>query len=49
LRRYPDIVQFIEPEQISEKVPEGYVPVKNGFDEVRSHVKSLYQNDPQTK
>jgi hypothetical protein len=49
LRRYPGVVRFVEPDQISEPVPEGYVPVKDGFDEVRNHVKSLYKNDPQTK
>ena len=49
LRRYPDVVRFVEPDQISEAIPEGYVPVKDGFDEVRNHVKSLYKNDSQTK
>ena len=38
LRRYPDIVRFVEPDQISEPIPEGYVPVKDGFDEVRNHL-----------
>ena len=49
LRRYPDVVRFVEPDQISEPVPEGYVSLKDGFDEVRNHVKSLYKNDPKTK
>ncbi len=49
LRRYPDIVRFVEPDQISEPIPEGYVAVKDGFDEVRNHVKSLYKNDLQTE
>ena len=49
LRRYPDVVRFVEPNQISEPVPEGYIPIKDGFDEVRNFVKSLYKNDPQTK
>jgi len=49
LRRHPDIVRFVEPDQISEPVPEGYVPVIDGYDEVRNHVKSLYKKDPQTK
>ena len=49
LRRSPDVVRFVDPDQISEPVHEGYVPVKDGFDEVRNHVKSLYKNDPQTK
>jgi len=38
LRRYPDVVRFVEPDQISEHVPEGYVPVKDGIDEVRNHI-----------
>ena len=38
LRRYPDIVRFIEPDQLSEPIPEGYVPAKDGFDEVRKHL-----------
>ena len=38
LRRYPDIVRFVESDQISEPIPEGYVPLKDGFDEVRNHV-----------
>jgi hypothetical protein len=38
LRRYPDVVRFIEPDQISEPVPEGYVPLKEGFEEVRNHL-----------
>ena len=49
LRRYPDIVRFVESDQISEPIPKGYVPLKDGFDEVRNHVKSLYKNDPQTE
>jgi len=44
LRRYPDVVRFVEPDQISEPIPEGYVPVKDGFDQIRNHVKSLYKN-----
>jgi len=47
LRRYPEIVRFVEPDQISEPIPEGYVPVKDAFDEIRNHVKSLYENDSQ--
>ena len=38
LRRYPDVVRFVEPDQISEPVPEGYISVIDGFDEVRNHV-----------
>ena len=49
LRRYPDVVRFVEPDQILELATEGYVRIKEGFDEVRNHVKSLYKNDSQTK
>ena len=38
LRHHPDVVRFVEPDQISEPVPEGYFPVKDGFDEVRNHL-----------
>ena len=38
LRRYPDVVRFVDPDQISELVLEGYIPVKDGFDEVRNHL-----------
>jgi hypothetical protein len=38
LRRYPDVVRFIEPEQVSEPAPEGYVQVKDGIDELRNHI-----------
>ena len=38
LRRYPDVVRFVEPNQISEPVPEGTIPLKDGFDEVRDNV-----------
>ena len=40
LRRYPETVQFIET-GVSEPIPKGYVPVKDGFDQVRNHVKSI--------
>lgn len=45
LRRHPDIVRFVESNQGSESVPEGTIPVKDGFDELRNHVKLLYKND----
>ena len=41
LRRYPEAVQFIEPRIDSETIPEGYVLLKDGFDQVREHVKSI--------
>jgi len=48
LRRYPDIVRFVEPDQISEPIPEGYVPVKYGFDEIRNHLR-INSNSPTGK
>ena len=41
LRRYPETVEFIESTVISEPAPTGYVSVKEGFDQVREHVKSI--------
>ena len=38
LRCYPDVVRFVEPDQISEPIPEGYIPLKDGFDELRNHL-----------
>ena len=38
LRRYPETVQFIEPSIVSDPIPEGYVSLKDGFDEVRNHL-----------
>jgi len=38
LRRYPDAVQFIEPNIVTDSILEGYVLPKDGFDEVRSHI-----------
>lgn len=38
LRRYPDVVWFVEPDRVSEPAPEGYVPVKDGIDELRNHL-----------
>ena len=38
LRRYPDVVRFVEPDQVSEPDTEGYVPVKDGFDKLRNHL-----------
>jgi hypothetical protein len=38
LRRYPDVVRFVEPDQVSEPAPEGYAPVKDGIDELKNHI-----------
>lgn len=44
LRRHPEAVEFVEPSVVSDAIPEGYVSLKDGFDQVREHVKSLYKN-----
>ena len=49
LRRYPETVQFIEPSIVSETIPEGYLTLKEGFDQVREHVKSVYRNNSNPK
>ena len=49
LRRHPDTVQFIEPSVVSDSIPEGYKSLKDGFDEVREHVKLLYKKDEEAK
>jgi hypothetical protein len=48
LRRYPEAVQFIEP-IVSETIPDGYVSLKDGFDQVREHVKSVYRSNSISK
>jgi len=45
LRCYPETVEFINPTVVADSLPEGYVSLKDGFDQVREHVKSLYKND----
>ena len=49
LRRYPETVQFIESSIVSETIPDGYVSLKDGFDQVRNHVRSIYKNAPVSK
>lgn len=41
LRQYPEEVQFIEPTIVSETISEGYVSIKDGFNQVKEHVKSI--------
>lgn len=41
LRCYPEAVEFINSTIVSDTLPEGYVSLKDGFDQVREHVKSL--------
>jgi hypothetical protein len=49
LRRYPETVEFIESTIVSDTIPEGCISLKDGFDQVREHVKSLYKNGPAAK
>lgn len=44
LRRLPETVEFIDSTVVSDTIPEGYVSLKDGFDQVREHVKSIYKN-----
>ena len=38
LRRHPNIVKFLEPDQVAEPMPEGYVSLKEGFDEAENQI-----------
>jgi len=44
LHRFPEVVEFIDSTEVSDIIPEGYVSLKDGFDQVREHVKSIYKN-----
>ena len=43
LRLHPEAVEFIDSTVVSDSIPEGYVSLKDGFDQVREHVKSNYK------
>ncbi|MBP1676625.1 MAG: hypothetical protein H6Q20_1184 [Bacteroidetes bacterium] len=43
LRQHPEVVEFIEHEEVSGNIPESYVDLKEGFDMVREHVNSVYK------
>ena len=49
LRRYPETVEFVNSTIISNTIPEGFIPLKDGFDQVREHVKSFYKKGPAAK
>jgi len=38
LRRFPEVVEFINSTEVSDSIPEGYVSLKDGFDQVRNHI-----------
>ena len=38
LRRYPDAVEFIDSTVVSEDIHEGYLFLKDGFEQVRNHI-----------
>ena len=44
LRLHPEAVEFIDSAGVSDSIPEGYVSLKDGFDQVREHVKSNYKS-----
>ena len=44
LRQYPESVEFIDTTVVSDTIPQGYISLKDGFDQVREHVKSIYKN-----
>ena len=43
LRLHPEAVEFIDSTGESDSIPEGYVSLKDGFHQVREHVKSIYK------
>jgi len=43
LRLHPEAVEFIDSTIVSDSIPEGYVSLKDGFEQVREHVKSIYK------
>lgn len=47
MKQHSKTVQFIDPvlKQPS-SIPEGYVSLKEGFDKVREHVRSMYKKEP---
>ena len=49
LRRYPEAVEFIDSTVVLDAIPEGYVSLKDGFDQVREHVKSIYKKGSSAK
>jgi len=49
LRRYPETVEFVDSTIYSDTIPEGCISLKDGFDQVREHVKSLYKKGPAAK
>ena len=44
LRLHPEVVEFIDSVGVSDSIPEGYVSLRDGFDQVREHVKSNYKS-----
>lgn len=41
LRLHPEAVEFIDSTGVSDSIPEGFVSLKDVFDQVREHVKSI--------
>ena len=50
MKQHPETVQFIDPVvEGNTTAPEGYVSLKEGFDEVREHVRAMYRKDEKSK
>lgn len=45
LRRHPKSVRFIETNIVAEDIPEGYIALKTGFEEVRNHITKLTKDE----
>jgi hypothetical protein len=41
LRLHPEVVEFIDSTGVSDSIPEGFVSLKDGFNQVREHIKSI--------
>lgn len=40
---YPETVEIVNSGN-SDEIPEGYVTLKQGFEQVREHIKTIYKN-----
>ena len=50
MKQHPESVQFIDPvTENTSSITEGYVSLKEGFDEVREHVRSMYKKEAKSK
>ncbi len=50
MKLHPETVQFIDTVlENTSSIPESYVSLKEGFDEVREHVRSLYKKETKSR